>query len=353
MTRNTVGIFCRWAQKLAFLGGFSTISKLSGLILMDLQTRYDTHDVALADRFAYWREAVCESYVRLGCESDFRSDFRGVIEISRYSSLSISRVAGLAHRVDRRRRDIRGDTGSYFLLSLQTARSATVSQFGKTARLRPGDMALYISTDPYCLQLTDDFTQTVVQLPTEKLLSRLPNAAMLTARRIDGQTGIGKLVRENILAFSEHVKTANPTLHTLVQDTLIDLVATGLAANGQEKLELSSPEQHVLLRAKSFIRARLSDPELDRTMLAAEVGLSVRRLNDIFSKEGTSISGYIRRARLDGVAADMLDPRYQRMSISELAFRHGFSNMQNFSTTFRGHFGLSPRAYRNRGADNA
>ncbi|WP_342074979.1 helix-turn-helix domain-containing protein [Yoonia sp. SS1-5] len=313
---------------------------------MDIQTRYNTDDVAPQDRFAYWRESVCDSYVQLGCDTENRSNFRGLIDIARHSVVSISKVSGLSHTVERRKRDIRATTDSYFLLSLQTAESSQVTQFGKTAVLNPGDMALYSSTDPYTLKLSDDFSKTVVQLPSAKLIERLPNAEMLTARKIDGQSGIGKLVRENILAFAEHVNTANPMVQSLLQDTLIDLIATGLASHGADKIELSSPEQHVMLRAKSYIRAHLGEPGLDRNMVAAQIGMSVRRLNDIFSKEDTSISAFIRKTRLDAVASDLRDARFQRLSISEIAFRHGFSNLQNFSTIFRTRFGQSPRSYR-------
>ena len=313
---------------------------------MDIQTRYDTDDVAAADRFAYWRESVCDSYVQLGCEAKNTRNFRGLIEIARHSVLSISKVAGRSHTVERRKRDIGSASDSFFLLSLQTAQSSSVTQYGKTAVLRPGDMALYSSSNPYSLSLTDDFSQTVVQLPTAKLIDRLPNAEMLTARKIDGQTGLGKLVRENILAFADHVNTPNPMVQSLLQDTLIDLIATGLASHGADKIELSSPEQHVMLRAKSFVRANLGDPDLDRNLVAAEIGMSVRRLNDIFAKEEETVAAFIRRMRLEGVAAEFKDPRYARHSISEIAFRYGFSNMQNFSTLFRAKYGSSPRAFR-------
>lgn len=315
---------------------------------MDIQTRYDTEDVSAVDRFAFWRESVCESYVQLGCDAPNRSGFRGVIDIARHSVLSISRVAGLAHHVERRKRDIRASSDAYFLLSLQTAKTSRVTQFGKTAVLQPGDMALYSSTDPYRLDLSDDFSQTVVQLPAAKLIERLPNAELLTARKIDGQTGLGKLTRDNILAFSEHVNSPNQVLQNLLQDTLIDLIATGLASQSADKIELSSPEQHVMLRAKSFIRNNLGDPDLDRNRVAGEIGMSVRRLSAIFSKQDESIGAFIRRMRLDGVAADLKDSRFDRSSISEIAFRYGFSNMQNFSTLFRSRFGENPRNFRAR-----
>ena len=315
---------------------------------MNIQTRYCTDDVAPQDRIAYWRESVCDSYVQLGCDVENQRNFRGMIEIARHSVLSVSRVAGMSHQVNRRKRDIRAASDAYFLLSLQTAESSGVTQFGKTATLQTGDMAVYASTDPYSLHLEDGFAQTVLQIPAAKLIERVPNAEMLTARRIDGQTCIGKLVRENILAFSSHLDAPNPMLQTLLQDTLIDLIATGLAAEGDSKIELSSPEQQVILRAKSYIRSNLGDPDLDRNAVAAAVGMSVRRLSDIFSREGASISTFIRRARLKAVSADLKDPRFERHSISEIAFRFGFSNMQNFSTIFRATYGESPRAYRSR-----
>lgn len=313
---------------------------------MDNQTRYDTSDVPVPDRFSYWNEAVCDSYVQLGCDTKEQRSFHGLIEIARHSILSISHVTGKAHLVRRRRRDIRRATDSYFLLSLQTANSSRISQYAETAILKPGDMALYSSTDPYELELADDFAQTVVQVPKDKLLARLPNADMMTARKIDGQSGIGRLVRENILAFSAHAGASNSLLQSLVQDTLMDLIATGLAARGQDPVELSSPEQHVMLRAKSHIRGNLGDPDLDRHMVTRESGMSVRRLNAIFAKEGTSLSAFIRRSRLDAIAGELRDPRFLGLSISEIAGKYGFENFQHFSTSFRNHFEMSPRAYR-------
>ncbi len=313
---------------------------------MVIQTHYDTADVPHRDRMAYWQEAVCDSYVRLGCDAKEQTNFDGFINISRYSTLSISRVGGKAHSVRRRKRDIRTATDSFFLLSLQTARSSRVSQFGQTAVLSTGDMALYSSSDPYELNLTDNFSQMVVQLPKDKLLARLPNAEMLTARKIDGQSGIGALVRQNILAFSDHANASNAILQTMVQETLIDLIATGLASHDNSAFELSSPEQHIMLRVKSFIRNNLGDAALDRNLVAKEIGMSVRRLNAIFAKEDRSLSGFIRQTRLEAVAGDLRDVRFMAQSISQIALKYGFENFQNFSTSFRSHFGVSPRDYR-------
>lgn len=313
---------------------------------MGSQTHYDTAGISEKDRFGFWHEAVCDSYVRLGCTAENRRNFHGSLKIARHSMLSISHVRGSAHTVRRRHSDIRLTTDSYFLISLQLAQTCVVSQFDQQTQLTPGDMALYSSTEPYELDLSDDFQQIVIQIPKERLLERLPNAELMAARVIDGQSGIGKLVRDNIIAFSAYTNASAPTLRAMVQDTLIDLVATGLASHENCIVELSSPEQHALLRAKSFIRDQLHDSCLDRNLVANHTGLSVRRLNAIFAKEGVSLSSHIRQTRLDAIASDLRDPRFTGLSISQIAIRHGMENLQHLSTCFRRQFQCTPRDYR-------
>ncbi|MDC0739563.1 helix-turn-helix domain-containing protein [Cognatishimia sp. SS12] len=315
---------------------------------MNLLKRYDTTQISQANRFAYWSDAICNSYVQLGCDAKNTSGFKGEIKVRRHSILSISEVSAMAHTAERRKEDIRGATDEFFLLSLQRKRSSRITQFGKTAVLQPGDMALYSSSDPYRLDLPDNFEKTVVQLPREKLLARLPNAAMLIAHRIDGQSGIGALVRNSILEFSKHAGDDNATLQSMVQATLIDLIATGLASEIGQKAELSSPEQHVLMRAKNFVRSNLGHAELDRNLVANEIGMSLRRLNAVFTKEGYSIAEFIRSERLKRVAIELRDGRYAHLSISEIAIRNGFSNLQHFSTLFRTTLGMTAKEYRNR-----
>lgn len=316
---------------------------------MDGETRadiYDTAEVAAQDRFAFWRDAVCDSYVQLGCEADDVHSFDGRIDIARHALLSISQVRGKAHAVERRKRDIGASAEAFFLLSLQTRRTARISQFGRSSLLQPGDMALYASTDPYTLDLHDDFSQVVVQLPSEALLARLPGAHLLAARKVDGQSTIGKLVRENILAFSEHIDHDNPVVRSLVQDTLLDLIATGLASLDDVGTELSSSEQHILIRAKSFIQNTIGNPDLDRTLVAETIGMSPRRLNEIFAKEDGSISQFIRHARLNAIKSDLKDQRFAPLTITEIAFKNGFFNVQHFSQAFKQHTGMTPRAFR-------
>lgn len=313
---------------------------------MKTATHYSTDSVASNDRFAYWREAVCESYVRLGCDSPQTRQFSGELNIRKYSNMAVSQVSGAAHSVVRRQQDIRADSEASFLLSIQSRHTARITQFGHTAVLRPDDMAIYDSTHPYQLELSKGFAQTVLQFPKERILARLPQAQLLGGTRINGQSGIGRTVAKSLIQLSTQLNNSDPLVSGLLQDTLIDLIATGLASSLQQPVELSSPEQQILMHAAAYIGSHLNDPDLNREQVATAVGLSVRRLNEVFAKQGTSIAGDIRSKRLAAAAADLADCRFAGRSISEIAMARGFSSLQHFSTLFKKSFQCSPKDYR-------
>lgn len=318
---------------------------------MSMPERFSTSLVSGPDRFSYWREAVCDAYVQLGCEAVERQDFRGEIRLERLPNISISIVSGTAHEVHRRTRDIARSSDEYFLLSLQTRDTSRVAQSGRVAELQPGDSVLYGSTDPYVLTLSNRFQHLVVQVPKQQLLSRLPNADLLTGRKISGASEIGNLVAKSLTGFCRTLGRGSGVVQGFGQDVIVDLIATGLATLEDANFELSLPEQHIMLRARSFIQANLGDPDLDRNAVAGAAGISVRRLNEIFAKQGNSISGYIRETRLERTARDLSDPGCSWLSISEIAGKWGFGNFQHFSKVFRERYGTSPSVHRQRAGE--
>lgn len=312
-----------------------------------LLQHYDTRAVRSKEGFSFWREAVCDSYVQLGCETDFADGFWGEIELERLPKLAVSFVASAQQDVYRRRRDIAKATEAFFLISVQLEGCSTVSQHDREAPLQPGDFALYSSTDPYVLRFPDNFRQLVLQVPREELLRRLPNADLLTGRTISARNPVGGLVSSSLLQFSRAISEPTETVRQFMQDSLIDMMATGLSSLDASRLELSLPEQHIAERAKAFIHSNLDNPALDRAQVADAMGMSLRRLSEIFAGEGLSVAAYIRNARLERIADALCDPRYQRYSISDIAMRWGVNNLQHFSKIFRVRFGCSPSVYRN------
>lgn len=298
------------------------------------------------EQFDYWRDAICNSYVHLGCESESNNSFYGKIRLERLSDLSLSFVSTSQQTVTRRVNDISQATDAFFLLSLQLSGHGVVQQHQRRAELLPNDFALYSSVSPYSLKFANSFDQLVVQIPRQLLLDRIPNADWLTARTISGASGLGQMISNHMQEFANSIHASELLVQKFMQENLVDLIATGLASINASKIELTHPDQQILLRAKLFIQSNLSNPYLDRTMVANATGLSVRHLGNAFSKDETSIAAYIRNTRLEKVARDLKDIRFSTQSVSGIAMKWGFNNLQHFSKIFKVKFGQPPITFR-------
>lgn len=94
-----------------------------------------------------------------------------------------------------------------------------------------------------------------------------------------------------------------------------------------------------------MIDASLGPPLLSPNWLAQELGVSVRNLYRAF-EEGDSICQSIMRARLERSAADLGSPMLQSASITEIAYRWGFTDSAHFSRAFRKRLACMPKDYR-------
>lgn len=298
------------------------------------------------DRFAYWREAVCSSYVQLDCATADPSRFQGRIDLKRRECLASSYVTGSNQTVSRRPEHVSRREGDTFLVSLQLAKTGFVEQDGRMARLEPGDFALYSSASRYRLTLPDDFSQLVLQFPRDDFLARLPSADGLTATTVPARAGFGAIAREMLPRLVSALDDTPSHAQVKGQQAIIDLLVAAFAVMTPDRCQLHSHEQLILMRARTFIARHLTDPKLDREMIAREVGLSVRRLNEIFQRESSSISREITQARQNRIVADLSNRQFARLSISEIAFAAGIRNFQSFARGFRARFGQTPSDYR-------
>ena len=90
----------------------------------------------------------------------------------------------------------------------------------------------------------------------------------------------------------------------------LDLIALALTA-GDGTPMLSSPRAAALLRLKTVIEGRLSDPNLKPAEAAAAAGISVRYANDLLAEENTSVE------RVHSAAAPRALPQRARGSAAE------------------------------------
>ncbi|GIF14096.1 AraC family transcriptional regulator [Actinoplanes teichomyceticus] len=127
-----------------------------------------------------------------------------------------------------------------------------------------------------------------------------------------------------------------------------DMVVSGLALSvqhpyGEEPAGLQGPYRpRTVKRALDVMHAEPGRP-YTTTELAAVAGVGARVLQDAFRQHvGMSPMVYLRRLRLDGVHAELSRSEPGQVSVSEVAYRWGFTHMGRFAGAYRARFGVPP-----------
>ena len=310
-----------------------------------------TNEVAQRERFAYWRDMICDVFVQLDCERIGDDRFFGTLVNRRLGPLQVTEVGSGPQHVVRSRTQIAKGREDDFLVSLQVVGEGHVLQDGRTARLRPGDFALYDSTRPYELHFEGALKQLVFQMPRALLRERLGAPERLTAVRVPGGVGTGALASGFLRTFADQIDSLPSDVSDRVVTNAVDMLATGLwsvreMAPGGGQTTAPSGRSAMLASVKAFIASHMHDPDMSVAAVAAAHRISPRYLRILFEAEGTTPGRWLWNCRFERARADLADPMQAGRSISEIAFGWGFNELSHFSRGFRARYGQSPRAFR-------
>jgi AraC-like DNA-binding protein len=322
-----------------------------------MRTVLATESNTPASSSAAWRDAVCDTFVRLECELEKRSPFHGLLEAGAVGDLHVARVKSSPQVVNRTRELAEQASDAFVLLSIQTRGKTLIKQGKNETMLTPGCIAFYDTARPYTLSLPNDFDQIVMHLPRDLVEKNAPGGLDHMAEKLNASNPFAQA----ILALAPQllrIATAAPTI--LAQRTAaaaIELIALALVslANGKENMLglshdsaalTSASADSIVWRARDAISQHIDDTNLNPAALAAQVKVSLRRLQEVFKAQGTTPSYCIWEMRLEYARNLLSAQQNQQDSITTLAYRAGFSDLAHFSRRFRQQFGVSPKEYR-------
>ncbi|OII62363.1 transcriptional regulator [Streptomyces sp. CC53] len=184
----------------------------------------------------------------------------------------------------------------------------------------------------------------------EELLGQVPRRGLALASALDLTHGHGRdwaaMVRRLAADAGDPQGLAG---HPLVARPLQDALLTGLllAAGHPYRDELDRPAAPLrpapVKRVMDAVRERPEHP-FTTTELAALARVSARRLQESFRAHvGTTPMGYVRDIRLERVRAELraAEPG-GGLTVSEVAWRWGFTHLGRFAASYRGRFGEAP-----------
>jgi AraC-like DNA-binding protein len=307
-----------------------------------------TDGVEPSRRLAFWTDLVCDTYVQLDCDAAAgRATIEGDIRADEFATLQLSKVTATPQIVRRTAAKIAHASEDYFLVSIQTRGEGVILQDDRTARLRPGDFALYDSTRPYELRFDSSFQQYVLRLPGPTLRTALRDTQLLTASTVSGQRGAGHLMIGMIRTLAADIDTLAPESAAAVAESVTQILIAGLSAlPAARRQAVSHLTAYHREQIKACARARIHDSELTVAGIAAQLHLSTSTLHRAWAGEACSLAEWIWAQRLDAARRDLCDPGLAARSVSEIAFSWGFNDAAHFSRAFRARFGCSARELR-------
>jgi AraC family transcriptional regulator, positive regulator of tynA and feaB len=305
---------------------------------------WNTADVSSRDQFAVWREVICEAFGALDphLASPDQNEFRGRVGLTRIEAIRCAHVEAPPHRVLRARPEIRRDPQEAYFVNLQLAGSCVTSQAGTEALVRPGDFVVLDLTHPYSIDTRPGFSIICLRIPRSHLLPWVRDPKHIAGHTGRAETASGRIAASFMQAMWANGGDLPEAAGAPLGHVLSELVGLALA-DGTE--ELKPTDAAALRGAYTLIGRNLADPELSPGLVARELRISIRTLHAMFERSEESFGGYVRKQRLAQCAAD-LGNKADRRSISEIAWRWGFSDSAHFSRIFRNAYGLSPREFR-------
>lgn len=304
-------------------------------------------DVPVEWRVDYWRHVSGETIAPLDLQIPGQPDFRSQILTGDMGAVRVTEVVAPAAELSRTPKLIRRSDPELYKIDVVARGHVSIDQGARQTRLGPGDFSLLDLSRPAYWTNTE-VRMVTVMFPRALLPLRQDELAELTAVRIPGDRGPGRLISTLVRQLPGHLDDHAPADGARLGSSVLDMLTVSLAArlDRQQAAPPAARHRALLTRIHAFVEEQLADPELSPGMIAAAHHISVRYLHRLFEAEDKTVASWIRRRRLERSRLDLLDPALVGRPVSAIGARWGFTSAIHFSRAFRAAYGLPPGEYR-------
>lgn len=310
---------------------------------------FTTEDLEPSKRYAAWQGAICDVYVHVDVNAEKRSDYQGFIREAKFGAVTMTDVLLSEQRITRRERHIaKLDKDCYYVEFVQQGK-INVLQAGQTLLTNPGVGAIFSASEAYDLECMDKVRSLYLEIPRAEFASRFNASKIPVAMTMATGRGLGRIAAEFCATLATEGSPLDDVARARLGDELMDVLALAIDMGDRDELSEDATAQKARLRSvKAWIEEHLTDPELSLERIAKNNGVSLRHLHYLFRLTDVSVSGWILDRRLQRCHDVLTRPELRSLSVTEVAYRCGFSSSSHFSTAFRRRFGHSPSELRKR-----
>jgi AraC family transcriptional regulator, positive regulator of tynA and feaB len=298
-----------------------------------------------ADRQAEWEDVLAATHVAFDVrlpESGARG-FAGTVQRHRLGAL---------HLVDcvctpfagQRSTSVMGGTGEDSIGLQMVIRGAERVVRSRTQQhvLEAGAVGMWDGSRAVGVEVVEPFTKRTLIFPKEMVHAVSPRFADVESLPWLAERPGTRLLVRYVNALAAELPGLDERTATAAADVVLEL----LRAVVEPELPQARTARREALRARArrYVRANLTDQALGPESIARALSVSLRTLHAVFEDTDESVAALVRRARLARCREDLAEPTAG--SITEIAFRWGFSDATHFSHAFKREYGMAPRDVR-------
>ena len=322
----------------------SDFHRANQLLRSDVPMEWLTKSTQADRPFGSWADNLADAFVQLEPCKISDAPFCGAISKADLAPIHISRVTATPHSVLRQRAHIAKGASNFYFLNLQLDGLSCSVQRGHEQICGPGDLAVIDTTEPFEIVNRRDFELLCFAVPRELLANHFADRPRLTL----SATETGRALARTLWGYADLCirSEAIPPVPALGRH-LLDLLSHA------DKFVADKPPAHVrasvqLSMMLDHVDRHFTDPAFNASNLAQKFRCSLRYVHKLFSSTGRSVGEHVNDRRILASARYLLDPDCRRMTIAEIAYAVGFSDISYFNRLFKRCNGLSPRDFRNR-----
>jgi AraC-like DNA-binding protein len=299
---------------------------------------WSTDTINERERFSYWRDVVCQSLFNVSADAP-PGRFTATMKVRASGPLRFLTSESSFYRFTRTRRNISAAPAEHCTILMQLHGETAIEQNDNTFRVRPNDIAIFDSREPFNALNSEGGRRVVAVIPRAMINSRAPWLNQRPLYRFSNSRFLD-LARRHMVHLASDDLTDNQTgLLTENLRNLLALASTDVAPNRlQAELQLEA-----LL---AFCRQNLHLTRLSPQFVADHFRMSVRTVHLRFAMLGQTFGSWLLESRLEACSKALRAPAMQARNISEIAYSYGFNDLSHFNKSFRARFGMTPREFR-------
>lgn len=303
---------------------------------------FNTQALPKAQRYAAWRDAICDVYVHVDVKATRPEDYRGFIREAKFGEVVLTDILLSEQRIRRNNMHISQLDKECYYIQLVHRGNISVVQRGETHRSNAARGAIFSAAEQYELYGHGEVRSFYLELPRDEFAQRFPRERIPVSASLNTAQGLGRIATEFCASLAAEGTKLGDGMRAGLGSQLMDMLAfTLLASEGDMPAAEGAVKKARLLSVQQWIEAHITDPRLTLERIAGANGMSLRYLHVLFEACEMSVSEWIWNRRVQ-LAYDAL-ARADGRTITSIAFDCGFSSSAHFSTMFRRKYGVSPR----------